>query len=113
MRLAQIEEKLEAVELVRKKLLAEQAEALGRKYVTCTSIGKGKGCGKKTQIMNLIYIQTHWYTAPHGCSGGDYWNAGEGQFDCPKCGYRNRLYDRPKIMELDRYFKSIENVHEH
>ena len=113
MRLAQIEMELEVVETKRQALRAAQAEALGKKFVTCTNNCYGKGCGKRTQIRNLIYIQTHWYTAPHGCNGGDYWNAGEGQFDCPKCGHRNRLYDRPEIMELDLYFESIENVHEH
>ncbi len=111
MKLEEIEKRLEKVELERQGLRAEQAEALGRKFVTCTTnvAYKGDGCGKKSQIRNLVYIQTHYYVSPYSCSGGDYWNEGEGQFDCPKCGYRNRLYDRPEIMDLDRYFEGIEN----
>jgi hypothetical protein len=38
-----------------------------------------------TQIRSLTYIQTHWYETPYGCTGGDLWREGEGQFDCPKC----------------------------
>jgi hypothetical protein len=112
MRLAQIEKKLEAVELVRKGLLAEQAEALGRKIVTCTNNCWGEGCGKKTQIRSLVFIQTHYYVTPHGCNGGDYWVDAEGQFDCLKCGHRNRLHNRPYIAELRPYFASIRNEHD-
>ncbi len=111
MRLAQIEKELAKVELVRQGLRAEQAKALGRK--TCTSAFRDIGCGKKFQIHTLVYIQTHNYVSPYGCTGGDYWKQGEGQFECPECGARNRLYNRPEIMELSQYFKSIEKVHEH
>lgn len=75
--------------------------------VKCTSNNHGKGCGQALEIGELEYIQTHWYTPPHGCSGGDYWNLGEGQFVCPHCGHLNRLYDRPEIEGLKRLFKSV------
>jgi hypothetical protein len=114
-RLSEIEKDLEAVNNTRDGLLAEQAEALGRKYVTCTTnlAYKGDGCGKRTQIRNLVYIQTHFYVSPWGCTGGDFWKEGEGAFNCPKCDYRNRLYDRPDIMDLKPYFESVEDEHEH
>jgi len=112
MRLAEIEKKLEAVELKREKLKAAQAEALGKKLVTCTSTFQGKGCGKKSQIKNLTFIQTHYYVRPYSCDGGDYWKAEEGQFDCPKCGHRNRLYDRPEITELKQYFGKIHDEYD-
>lgn len=47
-----------------------------------------------------------------GCTGGDYWKQGEGQFECPKCGHVNRLYDRPDVVELKRYFASVEDVYD-
>jgi hypothetical protein len=114
MKLSEIEKKLEVVELKRQGLKAAQAEALGRKYVTCTSTiaFQGKGCGKKSQIGTLTYIQTHFHVPAYGCTGGDYWKEGEGQFECPKCGYLNRLYDRKEIQELKRYFKDVEDIHE-
>lgn len=56
-------------------------------------------CGKNHAIADLTAIQTHWYTEPNGCTGGDYWNTGEIQFICPKTEVRNRLsfdnYDVP------------------
>ncbi len=112
MKLEEIEKRLEVVETQRQELRAAQAEALSRKYVTCTNNCYGKGCGKKSRIGNLVYIQTHYYVSPYSCSGGDYWNEGEGQFDCPKCGHRNRMYDRPEVMELDLYFGSRQNVYD-
>ncbi len=111
MKLEEIEKKLVVVETKRQKLRAEQAKALGRKYVTCTDNCYGKGCGKKFQIHNLVYIQIHFYISAYGCTGGDYWKPSEGQFDCPNCDHRNRLYDRKHIEELRPYFSSIEDEH--
>ncbi len=109
MRLEEIEKKLEKVELTRKELKAEQAKALGRRQITCTTNHGDGGCGARFQIGSLTYIQAHYYVSPYGCAGGDYWNQKEGGFDCPKCGYRNRLYtyDRNEFQELKRYFKEI------
>ena len=80
---------------------------LRKTLVKCSPNNFGKGCGQALEIGELEYIQTHWYTSPHGCSGGDYWNQGEGQFICPHCGHCNRLYDRPEIEDLKHLFKSV------
>lgn len=69
------------------------------------------GCQKRVQIGKLIYIQDHWYTEPHGCSGGDYWNQGEGAFICPSCGRYNRLANRDDVVELKHSFKEVLKVH--
>jgi transcription initiation factor IIE alpha subunit len=113
MRLADIQKKLEVVEKKRDLLLEAESDAFGRKYITCTSnvAYRGNGCGKRFQIRNLTYIQTHFYISPWGCTGGDFWKEGEGQFDCPKCGYKNRLYDRKEFQELKQYFKDIVDEH--
>lgn len=68
-------------------------------------------CGKTTVVSALTYIQTHFYISPYGCTSGDYWKEGEGQFECPKCGRENRLYDRPDVVALKRYFKKTKKVH--
>lgn len=86
-------------------------KAQGRQYITCKGIGRTKGCGARLQIRKLTYIQTYWYEPPYGCTGGDFWHPGEGQFDCPKCGLRNRLIDeRERYSEMMRSFENV--VHE-
>lgn len=78
--------------------------------VTCTSqTATGKGCGARHRVGDLQYIQTHWYTPPHGCTSGDYWNHGEGMFRCPSCGHLNRLYATKKIQEIKRFFASVKD----
>lgn len=86
----------EATEL-NKKLAAARKRSL----LTCSS------CKKRTSVSKLVYIQTHWYVQPYGCTGGDYWRAGEGRYECPKCGYENRLHDRPRATSLKYYFKEM------
>jgi hypothetical protein len=49
------------------------------------------GCGKYHKIKDCVVIQTHWYTAPSGCSDGDYWNSGELQIVCPDTDFKNRI----------------------
>lgn len=71
-----------------------------------------KGCGAELRVGALVYLQTHWYVEPFSCTGGDYWNAGEGQFICPKCGAKNRLYERPEVEKLKRYFKAVEDKYD-
>lgn len=68
-------------------------------------------CASAYEIGELEYIQTHWYTQPHGCSGGDYWNQGEGQWKCLSCEGRNRLYNKPDITKLKRLFKTQVDEH--
>ena len=77
---------------------------LRRTAVTCF-------CGARHQVGFLVYIQAHWYVSPYGCTGGDYWNNGEGKWDCPDCGRRNRLYDKPEIMALKRLFASMRDCY--
>lgn len=111
--LKRIEAKLADLDAQRRSLEAKRDAELGRTLVRCSSNNYGKGCGKKTSIKNLVYIRTHWYVSPYGCTGGDYWNEGEGQFVCPKCNHRNRLTDawgekgREKLSKLQWQFKSI------
>lgn len=81
--------------------------------VQCTTqVATGRGCGAWTPISNLVYIQTHWYTPPTGCTGGDYWNEGEGQWVCSKCGHLNRLYKSPEVEALKRYFSGVKDTYE-
>ena len=85
---------------------------LGETHVACTSqVATGKGCGHLFPVKVLTYIQTHWYTEPYGCTGGDYWNSGEGQFICPNCGHKNRLYASPEVTALKHVFKAVEDVY--
>lgn len=94
-----------------KALDAERAELLSHTPVSCTRNCHGHGCGESFEVRDLVYLQTHWYERPHGCTGGDTWHQGEGNFICPTCGHRNRLYARPEIEALKRHFKSVENEH--
>lgn len=102
-RLKDIEEWLEHHKELKQKVDEMHHAALGRKTVRCG------GCGKSTQIGKLTYIQTHWYVRPYSCNGGDYWKEGEGQYDCPKCGTRNRLYNLPEMETLKYSFGDLVN----
>jgi hypothetical protein len=62
----------------------EEANRQSRKMFKCS-------CGKMHQIKQCAVIQTHWYTRPSGCTGGDYWNAGELRIICPTTQVRNRV----------------------
>ncbi len=88
MDVASIDKEIKATELKLSRLHKDRGRAVGRKYLTCT------GCAKKTQIQKVIFLQTHHYTPPRGCTGGDSWTPGEGNWVCSKCGYLSRLYDR-------------------
>lgn len=111
-KIAQLEKEL--AELRLKKHDINQAINFERSktLVQCVSNNYGKGCGVKTQIRKLDYIRTHWYTPPRGCSGGDYWSEGEGQFVCPKCNHRNRLYGFPEIEKMQTLFKTITDCYD-
>lgn len=103
----EIERKMADLDAERKKLLAELDASKRRTLVTCTSNCYGPGCGVRMQVGKLVYIQTKWHVPPSGCSAGDYWLNSEGQFDCPNCGHRNRLYERKDIEALKYHFKGI------
>lgn len=73
-------------------------------------------CKKRTRIRRLIFIQTYWYTPPHGCTGGDYWNAGEGQWICPRCRHLNRMCGfngQEWLAELMEHFASVFDKHDY
>lgn len=80
--------------------------------VQCTKNNYGAGCGMGFKIRYLEYIQTYWYEGPHGCTGGDNWHSGEGQFICPHCQHLNRLYDRSHIEDLKHLFASVTDKHD-
>ena len=88
-------------------------EELSKTLVRCEGLFPGiksyAGCGMGFQIRELCYIQTHWYEGPYGCTEGDTWHQGEGNWVCPSCGSRHRLYDKPEIEELKHLFKEIVN----
>ena len=101
----------EAIAILDRRAQAEKS-AKAETLVQCTTqIATGKGCKAWHAIKDLVYIQTHWYTEPHGCTGGDYWSEGEGQWICPACGHRNRLYATPEVEAMKRQFASVEKVH--
>lgn len=87
-------------------LNAQLDEAMRRKRIACSA------CGARAVVSSLTYTQTHWYVRPYSCTGGDYWKEGEGQFDCPKCGHRNRLYNRPEVVALKRFFAAVEKTYD-
>jgi hypothetical protein len=107
MRLAEANRQIKELELKLDVLYDHRAKALSRITVECTNNIHGEGCGKRTQIGKLEYIQLWYYVPPRGCTEGDYHVPSDGEFICIKCGHKNRLWNRPKIMELKRYFKSI------
>ncbi len=100
--------KVEEIDKKIEELREKRASLLSKTLVKCTDYwGHKLGCGKCTQIGKLTYIQTYWYVEPYSCTGGDYWRQGEGQFECTKCGYLNRLYKRPEVEKLKHHFKEI------
>lgn len=89
-----------------KQLHTKIDKQLTRTKLICDS------CQKQFEINELIWIQTHWYEHPRGCTEGDTWHEGEGQWKCPECDHKHRLYNKPEISKLRRYFKSEEKVYE-
>lgn len=69
------------------KLVQRKVQAIRNQYFQCN----WKSCGKRSQLHTCIYIQTHYYIPPHGCTEGDYWLPGEVNIICPKCKTRHRL----------------------
>lgn len=91
---------------------AERLELKDTKIVcTGSTFDSKNGCDTELAVSDLVFIRTHWYTSPSGCSDGDYWNTGEGQFECPQCGVINRLYERPQVDELQPYFKETKDTY--
>lgn len=122
-----LEAQLEGVNEKKAEILGKIEGRNSRKKIKCAV----DECGKLHIINKLTLLQTHWYTQPHGCTGGDYWNSGEMQFICPDTKIRNRImisnYDVP-LEDRDKYendpesqfsrnyrdlFKEVIDVHEH
>lgn len=98
-------------ELTRNTLEINEKKA--KTVIQCESnASHGKGCGAKFFIKDITYLQTHWYERPSGCSGGDTHHQGEGQFECPICKRRNRLYNRESFQVLKNLFKNVIDVYE-
>lgn len=95
---------VDRIEAAKKSLEAankEHERLMARTRVKCS-------CGCSSMIKNLPYIKTHWYTRPYSCSGGDYWNEGEGLTECPNCKARLRITHFDKRFEgLQKLFKEI------
>lgn len=71
-----IEEQLEFHRKKIDQLKENQKKVRSRKTFLCV-------CGHSHRIKDCTAILTHWYTRPHGCTGGDYWNSGELHILCP------------------------------
>lgn len=108
-RLARINVLLQEVAELNKSLRAKHEDldkARADQPVVCEK------CGTVHRVKNLEYIQTHWYTSPSGCTDGDYWNVGEGQYQCPVCETIWRLYDCPELTSLKHLFKSVRDTYD-
>lgn len=81
----QLSRRLEELHQATQVVEAQLANADARKKFLC------QACKKMHAIKDCVVIQTHYYVRPHGCTGGDYWCAGELQVVCPKTKIRNRL----------------------
>ena len=99
--LTAIEAKIACKEAEIRELNKQRDGILAKTWVTCWF------CGLHHMVGGLTYVQTHWYVRPYGCTDGDYWKQGEGQWDCPACGNNNRLYDKPGIVVLKRLFAKV------
>lgn len=87
---------IKALDIRRKELVAQLKLERSRKKILCS-------CKKMHAIKDLVVIQTHWYTEPYGCTGGDYWSEGELQFLCPETEVRNRILFMSKYNSNVRY----------
>ncbi len=109
--MASLEERLTKIRDEEHKILIAIDERNKKMTIECGS------CNNPHEIGVLKAIQTHWYTEPHGCTGGDYWKQGELQFVCPKTGIVNRLlfdnndvpWEERRVYENDpeQQFKAI------
>ena len=75
--------------------------------VRCEDNIFGVGCGQACAVGELEYIQTQRWVPPRGCSEGAYWADSQSEWECPDCGHRNRVYDKPDIVALKHLFKSV------
>lgn len=69
--------------------------------LTCTGNVHGRGCGGLRMVKDIEYIQCYYE------SGSGNIIEDEGNFICPKCGHRNRLYDTPEVEKMKRFFRTV------
>ena len=111
---AQLQTKIDKAASKMQTMLAEASKLDGESLIECCS------CGSMYPINTQTYIQTHWYTRPNGCTGGDYWNQGEANWVCPHCKFVNRFEDnvnkyatmandfhRPELVKLKYRFGKV------
>jgi len=104
---------VKAAEEIIKRHEEAAKKATGETLVQCVDqTATGKGCNKWFPINTLEYIQTHWYVSPSGCTDGDYWKRGEGQWKCPSCGKINRLYCTPEVTNMRASFRCVKDVYQ-
>lgn len=84
-----------------KSVDAAIAETLAETVIRCGNTN----CLTLYKIRELDYIDEQTYEDELGY-GGSYRVWHEGQWICPKCNYRNRLYKQPEINNLKHLFKS-------
>ena len=97
-----IHKKIARVEKQIAKLRADRDALEPSAKIKClgNTVGMGDGCGAETPVKDLVYIESWHYSCGE-------WELQEGGFDCPKCGKRNRLYERPEVDKLKYIFKAI------
>ena len=90
------------------KLCDQRDQLLKQTEVSCSS------CGTKHEIQNVVYLRTHFYVSPHGCTEGDYWSThtDEFQYKCPSCDAHWRVLRDQQLMALRHLFKETVEVHE-
>lgn len=93
-----IDAQIEAAKVELRRLERERSAARRRQRVKCTPNVYGSGCGALLVVSKLVCIQTWWYRMQTSREDAG-WRHNEKQFDCPKCGHRNRLYDRPEFND--------------
>ncbi len=105
----EISEKEIELKDLKKKLLDHKKKLIMQ--CTADACGSNKGCGALFSIGDAIYIRTHWYEGPHGCTDGDIWHVGDGEVICPHCNAKTRLYDRPELNKKEYLFKNVIEAH--
>lgn len=103
-------------------LTAKRANLLRQTPLACEQSFQGPGCGKKSKICDLTYIQTYYYDNEPYAEG---WRPdNEAQWDCPYCGHKNKSYStvtqytktengpRPWVMALKPYFGKVVDKYE-
>jgi putative transposon-encoded protein len=94
MNLKAIEREIEYAEDTIRRARDKKANILSGKMFRCVA------CKGNHKIKTCTAVQTHYYVAPYGCSGGDYWNDNDIWILCPKTKIGNRAlflnkYDVP------------------